>query len=450
MGIGPVRRRNICGLIGVLCSMLWAALSSHSIAGRTDHLAEERTTGGLLYEGTIASLLEEVSEDRIRAHVEHLVYKDPSRPYDNSRDNLRTRFALRPETFEITTYLRDQLAASLGDDAVEIVPFTADIEDTTYTMYNVVGTLPGTDPSAGYYVVSAHYDAIARRTEGWDWRTQPTSGADDNATGVALMLEAARVLSSLRFPWSIRFVGFSGEELGTLGSRDYARRAFERGERILGVLNFDMIGYNRLVDRLHLVANPASRWIVDTMQTANERYGIGLVVDVVVDYRLFRSDHAPFWFQGYDAILGIENYPPETTADSTQYIPYAAYDTATDVADSINFRLVCKSTQLCVAALYIFQTLRNAPTDRVIAYPNPMVVDGAHNMSFIVPRGGQVEIFSPAGERIWTGKAKLRTLSWDGTNASGYLVGSGIYLYLVTQSPGTVVAKGKIGVIREW
>ena len=445
-----MKRRNVRWFLGVLCIIVWGMPPSRSTSEITDRLAEGWS---VLDEETMVSLLEEVSEERIRTHVAYLVYKDPSRPYDNSYDNLRTRFALRPETFEITTYLRDQLAECLGDEAVELLPFTVDREDTTYTIYNVEGTLRGTDPSAGYYVVSAHYDATARRTEGWDWRTQPTSGADDNATGVALMLETARVLSSLRLsslrlPWSIRFIGFSGEELGTLGSRDYARKAAERGDRILGAMNFDMIGYNRLADRIHLVANPASRWIVDTMQTANERYKIGLMVEVVVDYRFFRSDHASFWFQGYDAMLGIENYPPETTTDSTLYIPYASYDTATDIADSVNFRLVRKCTQLCVATLGIFQTLQNAPADRVIAYPNPLVVDGSQEMTFIVPRGSQVELFSLSGERVWTGKAKLRTLSWDGVNDSGYLVGSGIYFYLVTQSPGVVVDKGKIGVVR--
>ena len=445
-----VQRWKRFGLIGVLGVItLWSAPSSRAATGAIDRFVGASEIGGLLDEETMASLLEQVSEERIRAHVKYLVYRDTSRSYDNSYDNLRTRFALRPETYEITTYLRDQLTASLGDEAVELHSFTTEVEDSTYTMYNVVGTLMGTDPFAGYYVVSAHYDATARRTEGWDWRTDPTSGADDNATGVALMLESARVLSSQRFPWTIRFVGFSGEELNLLGSKQYAREAFERGDRILGALNFDMIGYNRLVDRIHLVANPASRWIVDTMRTVNERYGIGLMLDVVVDHRFFRSDHASFWFQGYDAILGIENYPPETTPDSTLYIPYSAYDTVADVADSVNFRLVRKCTQLCVAALGTFQTLRNAPADRVIAYPNPLVVGEGQEMTFIAPRGSSVEILSLAGESIWTGTVKIRDISWDGTNASGYLVGSGIYFYLVTQPDCGVVAKGKIGVVRE-
>jgi hypothetical protein len=449
-GMRIVRRWKILGFIGVLGVItLWSAPSSRAATGTIDRFVGASEIGGLLDEETMASLLEQVSEDSIRAHVEHLVYKDPSRPYDNSYDNLRTRFALRPETFEITTYLRDQLTACLGEEAVKLLPFTVDHGDSTYTIYNVEGTLKGTDPSAGYYVVSAHYDATARRTEGWNWRTEPTSGADDNATGVALMLESARVLSSQRFPWTIRFVGFSGEELHLLGSKDYARKAFERGDRILGALNFDMIGYNRLVDRIHLVANPASRWIVDTMRVANERYGIGLMVDVVVDHRFFRSDHASFWFQGYDAILGIENYPPETTPDSTLYIPYSAYDTVADVADSVNFRLVRKCTQLCVAALGTFQTLRNAPADQVIAYPNPLVVGEGREMTFIAPRGSRVELLSLAGEPIWTGTVKIRDISWDGSNESGYLVGSGIYFYLVTQPDGGVVARGKIGVVRE-
>ncbi len=449
-GMRFVHRWKILGFIGVLGIItLWSAHFSRAAAGTLNRHAGTSEIGGLLDEETMASLLEQVSEDSIRAHVEHLVYKDPSRPYDNSYDNLRTRYALRPETFEITTYLRDQLAASLGKEAVEIVPFTAEVGDTTYTMYNVVGTLAGTDPSAGYYVISAHYDATARRTEGWDWRTQPTSGADDNATGVALMLESARVLASLRFPWDIRFIGFSGEELRLLGSKDYARKAFERGDRILGALNFDMIGYNRLVDRLYLVANPASRWIVDLMQSVNERYGIGLMLEVLVDYWAVRSDHASFWFQGYDAIWGAENYPPETTPDSTLYIPYSAYDTVADVPDSVNFRLVRKCTQLCVAALSTFQTFRNAPTDQVIAYPNPFVVGEGREMTFIAPRGSRVELLSLSGEPIWNGTVKIRAISWDGSNATGYLVGSGIYFYLVTQPTGGVVATGKIAVVRE-
>jgi hypothetical protein len=525
--------------------------------GTTDRFVGASEIGGLLDEETMASLLEQVSEDSIRAHVEHLVYKDPSRPYDNSYDNLRTRYALRPETFEITTYLGDQLTASLGKEAVKLLPFTVDHGDSMYTIYNVEGTLRGTDPSAGYYVVSAHYDATARRTEGWDWRTDPTSGADDNGTGVALMLETARVLASLRFPWDIRFIGFSGEELRMLGSRNYAEQASERGDRILGALNFDMIGYNWLVDRLYLVANPASRWIVDLMQSANERYGIGLVLEVLVDYRAVRSDHASFWFQGYDAIWGIENYPPEITPDSTLYIPYAAYDTATDFPDSVNFRLVRKNTQLCVAlfaqyaleeglpdlAIFpddlafseqgdlivtvsnlglrdlvggydvrlarcasdstacawfheehrtgmlprggsesfpisydglgdavllievdpyreieeqsegnnrLFEALRNVPTDRIRVYPNPLFVDGVQPMTFAgLPSETRVEIFNMSGEAIWTGEEKRREAFWKGANANGYLVGSGIYFYLVTQPSGGVVAKGKIGVVRE-
>ncbi len=352
-------------------------------------------------------------------------------------------------------------------------------------------------------------------------------------------------------------MGFCGEELGLLGSKEYARKAFERGDRILGAMNFDMIGYNRLVDRLHLVATPTSRWIVDLMQAANERYGIGLMLEVLVDYRALRSDHASFWFQGYDAILGIENYPPETTPDSTLYIPYASYDTATDVADSVNFGLVRKDTQLCVAFLAqyaleeglpdlaifpedlefseegdlivtvsnlglrdlvegydvrlsrcgpdstactwfheehrtstllrggsesflvpyellgdafllievdpydtiveqseannrLFETLRNVPTDRIRVYPNPLVVNGVHPMTFAgLPRDTRVEVFSLSGEPIWTGEEKHREAFWKGTNESGYLVGSGVYFYLVTQPTGGVVARGKIGVVRE-
>ena len=71
--------------------------------------------------------------------------------------------------------------------------------------------------------------------------TDDSPGANDNASGMAGVLEAARVLSRYRFPGSIVFAGLSGEEQGLFGGQIMARQAVAQGWHIEGVLNNDMI-----------------------------------------------------------------------------------------------------------------------------------------------------------------------------------------------------------------
>lgn len=314
----------------------------------------------------VEQVLAQVSLPRIQRDLRALCLRDPAAP--SAYENLRTRFTVRPETYAATEYIRDELAAVLGDTAVSIREFAVDPDrlsahlrdqggelPATPRGHNVVAVLPGTDPRAGYYVICGHYDATGVRTSGWNWRTDPAPGADDNATGAALILESARILSGHRFPWSIRFIAFSGEELGLLGSRAYAEVAADSGQAVLGVLNFDMFGCNALVDRVELATNPASRWLADLMVEASARYGLGLRVDVLEDDAARLSDHASFWAHGYDAVLAIENYLP---TDASHYAVREGlyrlnnqYHTVRDVPDSILWPLVHKTVRLAVATL---------------------------------------------------------------------------------------------------
>ena len=327
----------------------------------------------------VAALIEEVAAERLQAHVETLALKDPA--LGSVPGNMRSRFSVHPEILESTEYIRSQLAAALGDEAVQLHSFPIDSKrvishtsrrgneghtPTDTTAYNVIGTLPGTDPAAGYYIICAHYDATGVRSAGgWDWRREPAPGADDNASGVALVLESARLLAGQQFPWSIRFIAWSGEELGLLGSQAYADLAAERDDNILGVLNFDMIGFNDLQQRLELVTNPSSQWLAAAMVAAAEHYGIGLDIDVLEDAGSRISDHAPFWMRGYDAIIGIENHLPiDPTSYGVREGVYrinSQYHTVVDLPDSINWELVRRTTQLAVATLAQYGLGEGAP-----------------------------------------------------------------------------------------
>jgi len=109
---------------------------------------------------------------------------------------------------------------------------------------NVVATLEGTDPAnAGrIYIVSGHYDS---RNSDNDNTTDPAPGANDDASGMAVSLECARVLSKHKFPATIVFMAVAGEEQGLYGSAHYAEVAKTALLDIEAVLNNDIVGGNR-------------------------------------------------------------------------------------------------------------------------------------------------------------------------------------------------------------
>ena len=328
---------------------LWPLPEAYSLRGLRQAQPSKKL-GQTAPQDLVDAMLEEVDSALLRKHVRNLALLDPST--HSELENLRTRYAFRPETLESTRYIRERMEEYLGEDLVQTHLF----EVAGSEMFNVVGLLPGADPAGGYYVVCAHYDAIgARSRDGWNPDTDPAPGADDNGTGVALVLESARVLARQELPWSVRFIAFSGEETGLWGSRAFAEQAMDRDDRILGVLNFDMVGFNDRSHRLHVVANPASRWIAQLLIETNQRFGIGLEMELLEDAAALLSDHAPFWARGYDAILAIENYlPTDSTSTAVRrglYRVNSQYHTVADVPDSINWELVKRSSSLAIAFL---------------------------------------------------------------------------------------------------
>jgi hypothetical protein len=104
---------------------------------------------------------------------------------------------------------------------------------------NVVATLPGTGRSNGVIIVMAHYDS--RGVDEMDGFSTNTA-ANDNASGVALLLETARVLSSREWNQTIMFIAMAAEEQGTYGSRHFAQNAFLDNLNVLAVVNYDAVG----------------------------------------------------------------------------------------------------------------------------------------------------------------------------------------------------------------
>ena len=220
-----------------------------------------------------------------------------------------------------------------------------------YVMRNVVATLPGGGPNRNRaYLMTAHYDSIASKTKDWEenWRVLSAPGASDNASGIAEMLETARILtqSDIDFDFTIKFIAFSGEELGLFGSKHYAQRAEESGEKIAGVLNFDMVGHDddNVLD-IHVVGDAHSEWLVNAFQTASQIYNIDIDFRKVIDPKFVYSDHAPFWEKGYSAIMVSE----ESSMDSPDWPQFIHSDQ--DTLDKINIHLGERAIQLAMVTL---------------------------------------------------------------------------------------------------
>lgn len=182
------------------------------------------------------------------------------------------------------------------------------------TYYNVVGVQRGITRPNDVLIVGAHYDSAG------------TPGADDNASGVAGVMEAARVLAQFRFEATLVFAAFDREEQGLIGSTAFA--AAHSGDHILGMVSLDMIAYNPgAANAASIYGRSASDPLKLSLGQALARYG---GVSYTLQGRLDASDHAPFEARGFLAALLIEKFSfsnpnyhrPGDSVDTPGYIDY--------------------------------------------------------------------------------------------------------------------------------
>jgi len=210
----------------------------------------------------------------------------------------------------------------------------------TFVLSNVILTLPGLNTSSDrIYYMYAHSDAV-QMTDSNQWLTN-TPGADDDGSGCAATLEAARILSRFEFQDTIKFAFFQAEEIGLYGSGYYAQNMSAWGENVWGGIDYDMVGYSSGTTQydFDLYYNPASAWQGQHMVDVNDRYDIGLNILEILTTSSIPSDIWRFYQNGFPSVMGIEE----------DFNPY--YHTLQDTVDKINMTLMTKSTKLAVASL---------------------------------------------------------------------------------------------------
>lgn len=246
----------------------------------------------------------------------------------------------KPKTIEATLgYLVKEL--EIAGHTVEKQPYPAG----SHTATNLVVEIPGAKPEAGIVVLGAHYDTV--------WCTP---GADDNASAVAVLIEAARLLHGAKPRRTIRLVAFACEEpphfhTGDMGSQEYARNCRKRGEKVVGMLCLEMVGYYtdaanqalpegiprwlrwafpRRGDFLAAVGNLRSWRLVWQFRRGFKRatrfplFSIALP-EAIHAIRL--SDNSSFWDQGYPALMLTD----------TSFLRNPHYHQATDTPETLDY-----------------------------------------------------------------------------------------------------------------
>jgi hypothetical protein len=183
---------------------------------------------------------------------------------------LGTRHYSMPGNVEAADYLFKRLV-----DYGLAVHYEDFIADHGRLAMNVVGEIPGQDPSK-IYLLSAHFDSIA--SDKTDQSVAP--GALDNATGVATLLETARVLTEFQLPHPVHIVFFDVEEVGLQGSTAFADRASREERPYVAGMNIDSVGAVLPSNQLFVNATGDSGFIQDQLVAINDANG-GLGIELL-------------------------------------------------------------------------------------------------------------------------------------------------------------------------
>ncbi|WP_372999542.1 M20/M25/M40 family metallo-hydrolase, partial [Lutispora sp.] len=167
------------------------------------------------------------------------------------------KFAREPE---VALTIEEDEEKSVTEEVYEEPP-------VSYRYYNVIATKPGLSDEV--VIVGAHYDSVS---------SGGSVGADDNASGVGIMLEAAEILASMNTPYTIKFIAFGAEEIGLRGSRYYVENMTEEEiENTIAMINLDScIGGDFAYVYGGFADDPDGGWVRDKALALAQNLGLDL------------------------------------------------------------------------------------------------------------------------------------------------------------------------------
>ncbi|MDR1814226.1 MAG: M28 family metallopeptidase [Tannerella sp.] len=351
-------------LISLIISILALSMKAQTIMNR---------------DAAIAAAVAEISTANQKSLIEKLVSF-------HNRNNLSSKTDLAKGIGAAAEYLYQELQALAGKSggklSVEKVFYTVGGANTRLgrkvTLCNVIATIKGDDPSDDRIIAAlAHYDN--RNGEGND-SLQYAPGANDDGSGIACLMEMARLLPALNLTVTVRLMFLSGEEHGLFGATHQAALAKKENQNLIAVINNDMIGNSNASEtdtqtntvirvfsenipavendstRRIRVYNSAendspSRQLARYIKETGERYVDNITVKLI--YRNDRfgrgGDHTPFSRQGFSAVRMCE--VNENYDRTHQYVREENGIKYGDEIWAINFEYLRKNTGINLAAI---------------------------------------------------------------------------------------------------
>jgi len=207
---------------------------------------------------------------------------------------------------------------------------------------NILAEKKGTVSPDQVVILGAHYDTVPG-----------SPGADDNASAIAVLLEVARNISKIPLGSTLKLVAFSLEEYGYVGSLHYAERARREGEKVLGMISLEMVGftgarqdypfyldpkqYPPVGDFIGIVGNEGSKILLEAVRQAFKTHIPQLPAEFLLvpgngegmeEVRL--SDHSPFWDLGFPALLVTD----------TAFLRNPNYHLPSDTMETLDFEFM--------------------------------------------------------------------------------------------------------------
>jgi len=292
----------------------------------------------------VASLIAKTDRSRINADLNEIVdahFTDPESPYCDTSMEVDDCFLTNQKARGLIVSKFKEFGLQVKTDTNTSSQIRTD---------NIIAEIPGKVKPQEIIIATAHYDAYF-------------DGADDNSSGMSVLLESARILADSNFERTIRFVGFDLEELGLVGSNRYVASLAK--EDIKAVINFECVGYASEAEGsqqtltgfvipdignfIAIVANGKSSHLASDLWQINKDFDIINMATVVAPSKgiwplmgdLIRSDHAPFWFNDIPAVMVTD------TAD----LRNPNYHTAYDTIDKLDMVFLEKVVKLSVASI---------------------------------------------------------------------------------------------------
>lgn len=265
----------------------------------------------------VDNLVNQVSQDKIGEYINNLVDNDTRHSCTDGN---------RIEADYIASHFRNVgLKEGLWGDFFQ--NFSVSCGQTR----NVGAELTGKQDTKTFILVG-HFDSIAAERNN-------APGADDNGSGTAIVMEAARVLSNASFAYTIKFLTVSGEEQGLVGSSAFVQKVSQVGEDIGAVINVDMVGYGPGQDCVWaFYNNSSSEEIARLIFNQSQKYNPNLQISSSQSSNQ-SSDHASFWAAGISSAGVYE----------CQFNPN--YHSANDLPSYVNTSQLAALTRAVVAAL---------------------------------------------------------------------------------------------------